>query len=108
MDPQAAQGLMQYGAIGAMLLLAVGALMWVFKRMDTRLEQTQTSADVDRKEYMKNMQVVAEKSIEAHERGTIAQQENTKIIQRLCDKIDGIPCNPHRPEPPVFRTPERR
>ena len=99
MDASAAQGLLQYGAIGIMLLLSIGALMWVFKRMDTRLEETQKAADTDRKEYSKSLQSIAEKSVAAHENSINAHKENSQVMGRLCDKIDGIQCrNPFPPE----------
>jgi flagellar biosynthesis/type III secretory pathway M-ring protein FliF/YscJ len=77
---QATQQLYQMGAVGAMLVLCVIALatviFWVFKRMDTRLEETQRSADADRKEYSANMQDVAEKT-GAH----IAK--STEVLEKL-------------------------
>lgn len=75
---QSSQSLLQYGAIGAMLVLCVLALVWIFLRMDKRLEETQKSADADRKEYTTNMMRVAE-STSAH----IAK--STEILERVAE-----------------------
>lgn len=73
------------GAVGAMLILCVLSLMWVFRRMDQRLEQTQNKADTDRTQYFNNMQQLTVRSVESHEK-------STAVLDKLCTKIDSNTC----------------
>lgn len=89
---RASEQLIQLGAVGVMLLVCVGALAWVFRRMDTRLEQTQTAADADRRTYADNMQKIASDS-------SASIVKTGEVLERLCkgqdqisDKIDTLPC----------------
>lgn len=93
---QATQQLYQMGAVGAMLVLCVIALAaviwWVFKRMDTRLEETQKSADVDRKEYMRNMQEVAENSGAHIAKSTEILEKLSQSQTQIITRLDNMPC----------------